>query len=138
MTFLHFSRWNMTCHHISAKFLCMENLTTQIGLRMRAARKAKGMTQSEISQKTGLDQAYISRLENGTAEGSPAQILSIARAIGVPIAQIYDDQDETAKKVADLTDEALEFARTWQALPTEQRAAMMAAVSALHQQLSHN
>jgi hypothetical protein len=38
----------------------MENLTTQIGLRMRAARKAKGMTQSEISQKTCLDQAYIS------------------------------------------------------------------------------
>jgi transcriptional regulator with XRE-family HTH domain len=109
----------------------MENLTKQIGLRMRAARKAKGMTQSEVSQKTGLDQAYISRLENGTAEGSPAQILNIARAIGVPIAKLYDDQDETAKKVADLTDEALEFARTWQALPTEQRAAMKAAVESL-------
>jgi transcriptional regulator with XRE-family HTH domain len=121
----------MTRHHIFAKFLCMENLTVQIGLRMRTARKAKGITQSEISQKTGLDQAYISRLENGTAEGSPAQILSIARTIGVPIAQLYDDQDETAKKVADLTDEAIEFARTWQALPAEQRVAMRAAVEAL-------
>ncbi|HEC16010.1 MAG TPA: XRE family transcriptional regulator [Sedimenticola sp.] len=121
----------MTCRHISAKFICMENLTVQIGLRMRAARKSRGMTQSEISQKTGLDQAYISRLENGTAEGSPAQILSIARAIGVPIAQLYDDQDETAKKVADLSDEAIEFARAWQALPAEQRAAMKAAVEAL-------
>ena len=109
----------------------MENLTVEIGLRMRAARKSKGMTQSEISQKTGLDQAYISRLENGTAEGSPAQILSIARAIGVPIAQLYDDQDETAKKVADLSDEAIEFARAWQALPAEQKAAMKAAVEAL-------
>lgn len=126
----------MTRHHISAKFLYMENLTAQIGLRIRAARKSKGMTQSEVSQKTGLDQAYISRLENGTAEGSPAQILGIARAIGVPIAQLYDDQDETAKKVADLSDEAIEFARTWQSLPAEQRAAMRAAVAALAQQSS--
>ena len=121
----------MTRNHISAKFLCMENLTVQIGLRMRTARKAKGMTQSELSQKTGLDQAYISRLENGTAEGSPTQILNIARAIGVPIAQLYDDQDETAKRVSDLTDDAIEFARTWQALPSEQRAAMRAAVESL-------
>jgi transcriptional regulator with XRE-family HTH domain len=132
MTLSHFPKRNMTRHHISAKFfLCMENLTVQIGLRMRTARKSKGMTQSEVSQKTGLDQAYISRLENSTAEGSPAQILSIARAIGVPIAQLYDDQDDTAKKVADLSDEAIEFARIWQALPAEQRAAMKAAVESL-------
>jgi transcriptional regulator with XRE-family HTH domain len=121
----------MTNNHISAKFLCMEDLSKQIGLRMRVARKAKGMTQSELSQKTGLDQAYISRLENGSAEGNPAQILGIARAIGAPIAQIYGDQDETAKKMTDLTDEAIEFARTWQALPAEHRTAMRAAVEAL-------
>ncbi len=131
MTYSHYSRLNMTCHHISAKLLCMENMTVQIGLRMRAARKSKGMTQSDLSQKTSLDQAYISRLENGTAEGSPAQILSISRAIGVPISLIYDDQDETTKKVADLSDEAIEFARAWMALPAEQRTAMKAAVESL-------
>jgi transcriptional regulator with XRE-family HTH domain len=112
----------------------MDNITQQIGLRIRAARKAKGMTQAEISQKTGLDQAYISRMENGTSEGSPAQMLSIARIIGVSIAQLYDDQDEAAKKLADLSDEAIEFARAWQALPAEQRVAMKAAVEALEKQ----
>ncbi|MCG8092883.1 MAG: helix-turn-helix domain-containing protein [Candidatus Thiodiazotropha endolucinida] len=112
----------------------MDDLTKQIGRRMRAARKAKGMTQSEISQRTNLDQAYISRLENGTAEGSPAQILGIARAIGVPIAQIYNDQEAMAKKVADLSDEAIEIARLWQALPADQRAAMRAAVESLNEQ----
>ena len=84
------------------------------------------MTQSEISQKTSLDQAYISRMEKGTAESTPAQIHSIARFIGVPIAQLYDEQDELAKKVADLSDEAIEFARMWQSLPVEQQAAMKA------------
>jgi transcriptional regulator with XRE-family HTH domain len=81
-----------TSHHISGKFLCVENLTSQIGLQIRTARKSKGITQREVSQKTGLDQAYMSCLENSTAEGSPAQMLSIARAIGVSIAQLYDEQ----------------------------------------------
>lgn len=124
----------MTRRHISAKLICVENLNVQIGLRIRAARKAKGITQSEISQKTGLDQAAVSRLENGTQEGSAAQILNIARVIGIPIAQLYDDQDETAKKVADLSDETIEFARAWQALPEDQRVAMKAAVKSLHLQ----
>lgn len=111
----------------------MKGLSAQIGLRIRVARKSKGLTQSEVSEKTGLNQAHISRLENGSVDGSPAQILIIARAIGVPIAQLYDDQDETAKKVGDLTDEAIEFARVWQALPAEQRVAMRAAVESLAQ-----
>lgn len=109
----------------------MNDLTRQIGLRIRAARKAKGMTQGELGKKTDLDQAYISRLENGTAEGSPAQILSIARAIGISVAKLYDEKNESARSTEDLTDEAIEFARTWQGLPSEQRAAMKAAVKSL-------
>lgn len=102
----------------------------------RAARKAKGMTQGELGKKTNLDRTYISRLENGAAEGSPAQILSIARAIGISVAQLYDEKNEAGRKADDLTDEALELARIWQGLPAEQRAAMKAAVSALAQKLS--
>lgn len=121
----------MTCHHISAKFPCMENLSVQIGLRIRAARKAKGMTQREVSQKTGLDQAYISRLENGTAEGSSSQILSIARAIGASVAYLYNEQDEQGAKVERLSDEAIELARAWQELPEGERRAIRAAVMQL-------
>ena len=112
----------------------MENLTAQIGMRIRAARKSKGITQGELGKKTNLDQAYISRLENGTAEGSPAQILAIARSIGVSVAQIYDEKDMAGRKTDDLTDEALKLARTWQSLPAEQRAAMREAISALAKQ----
>jgi len=53
----------------------------------------------------------------------------------VPIALLYDEQDDTAKKVADLSDEAIELARAWQALPPEQRAAMKVAVEALGRQV---
>jgi len=80
------------------------SLNLQIGPRIRSARKAKGLTQSEISRQTGLDQAYILRLENGSAEGSTAQFLAIA------------------------------LARTWQGLPVELRTAMKVAVDALGKQ----
>jgi len=109
----------------------MDNLTRQIGQRIRAARKARGMTQGELGKKTKLDQAYISRLENGTAEGSPAQILAIARAIGLSVAELYDETDAAGRRTDDLSDAAIELARAWQGLPAEQRAAMRAAVMAL-------
>jgi hypothetical protein len=51
-------------------------------------------------------------------EGTPEQILSTAR--------LHDDQDETAKKVEDLSNEAIEFARARQRLPVERRAVMVA------------
>lgn len=121
----------MTSHHISCKFFFMENVASKIGIQIRAARKSKRITQREVSQKTGLDQAYISRLENGTAEGSPTQILNIARTIGVSIAQLYNEQEDTLNKMVDLSDEAIEFARSWQALPVQQRVAIKAAVEAL-------
>ncbi len=131
MTHMHFSINNMTLRHICANFLCMNSITAQIGLRMRAARNAKGMSQSELGLRLGLNQGYISRLENGTSECTSSQILNIARAVDVPVAYLFNDQDETAKKAADLSDEAIEFALAWQELPEEQRVAMKAAVDAL-------
>ena len=108
----------------------MESLSVQIGMRLRTARKARGMTQGELCKIVGLDQAFLSRLENGAVEGTPTQIINIARAIGIPIAQVYDEDEPTNVEEA-LTEEAIEFARAWQSLPPEQRAAMKAAVESL-------
>jgi len=121
----------MTWLHKDAKLLCMEDFSQKIAQRIRAARKAKGKTQSEIARVTGLDQSYISRLENSTAEGSPSQLMAIARAIGVPIAQIYDDQDERAARLSELSDEAIEVARAWMGLPEGERRAIKTTIELL-------
>ena len=81
-----------------------------VAQRLRAERKQKGMAQGEVAKKTGIDRSYISRLENASAEGTPAQLGSIAHAIGVPTARLYDELDERTFSLSTLRDETIELA----------------------------
>ena len=110
----------------------MEDYRRQIAQRIKAARKDKGKTQAEVAQTTGMDQSYISRLENATAEGTPSQLMAIARAIGVPVARFYGEQDDRAVKLSGLSDEAINVASKWDDLEPEQQQAIMVIVEALN------
>ena len=50
-------------------------------LSLIRARKEAGLTQAELSEKTGISQADISRLENGTRNPSLALLNRIAEAV---------------------------------------------------------
>ena len=56
----------------------METFPAQLGARIRAARKAARLSQQQLGEQVGLDQAFISRLETGLAAGTPAQMMAIA------------------------------------------------------------
>ncbi len=47
------------------------------------ARKSSGMTQKELSEKTGINQADISKLENGTANPSLRTLHRLADGMGM-------------------------------------------------------
>ncbi len=47
------------------------------------ARKSSGMTQKELSEKTGINQADISKLENGTANPSLRTLRRLADGMGM-------------------------------------------------------
>lgn len=47
------------------------------------ARKDSGMTQKELSEKTGINQADISKLENGTANPSLKTLRRLAEGMGM-------------------------------------------------------
>ena len=53
-----------------------------IGERIREARIAKGLTQEQLAQVTGINQANISRLENGTANPSLRTLKASGRRDG--------------------------------------------------------
>lgn len=110
----------------------MEDFRQQIAQHIKAARKDKGKTQAEVARTTGMDQSYISRLENATAEGTPSQLMAIARAIGVPVARFYGEQDDRAVKLSGLSDEAINVASKWDDLEAEQQQAIMVIVEALN------
>lgn len=46
------------------------------------ARKSAGITQKELSQKSGIAQGYISKLENGNANPSIKTLQRLATALG--------------------------------------------------------
>ena len=52
-----------------------------ITMSLIRARKEAGLTQAELSEKTGISQADISRLENGTRNPSLALLNRIAEAV---------------------------------------------------------
>ena len=54
-----------------------------ISQAMIDARKATGMTQKELSEKTGINQADISKLENGTANPSLRTLRRLADGMGM-------------------------------------------------------
>lgn len=106
------------------------------GPRIRAYRTGKNLTQGELAKLAGIDQAQISRFENGTIEGTPAQILAIARALGVTVSDIMGDTkegctDAARTKDGQISDEAMEFAKAYESLPPNQRAALRSVAQAL-------
>jgi DNA-binding XRE family transcriptional regulator len=55
--------------------------------KIRTCRKAAGLTQEELAEKSGLPQSHISRLENGQHSPSRATLEKIAAALGVEVSQ---------------------------------------------------
>jgi DNA-binding Xre family transcriptional regulator len=47
-----------------------------------AWRKFRGLRQSELAAKSGLERSYISHLEGGTRQGTPEVLLRIANVLG--------------------------------------------------------
>ena len=71
-----------------------------LGRRMRQLRKEKGLTLVEISKKTGVAQATLSRIETGTMTGTVESHERIAEAIGVGLAELYADVDTRYDQIA--------------------------------------
>ena len=63
-----------------------------MGYRIKELREAKGMSQTELSEKSGVSRATIWKLETGDSEITTTKTLaSIARALGVTINDLFSD-----------------------------------------------
>jgi transcriptional regulator with XRE-family HTH domain len=72
-----------------------------IGERLRDLREHKHLSQGDIEKRTGLLRCYISRVEHGHTVPSLETLERLARALEVPLYQIFCDGDELPK-MADL------------------------------------
>ena len=64
-----------------------------IGDRIRALREQKALSQGQIEKRTGLLRCYISRVENGHTVPSIETIEKLARALEIPLFQVFYDEE---------------------------------------------
>jgi len=65
-----------------------------IGERLRQLREQKNLSQGDIERKTGLLRCYISRVENGHTVPAVGTLEKLARALEVPLYQLFYDGDK--------------------------------------------
>jgi transcriptional regulator with XRE-family HTH domain len=68
-----------------------------IGERLRALREEKNLSQGDIEKRTGLLRCYISRVENGHTVPAVETLEKMARALEVPLYQLFYEGDEPPK-----------------------------------------
>ncbi len=74
-----------------------------LGPRIRQLRREKGMTLTEIADKTGIAQATLSRIETGTMIGTVESHAKIAEMLGVPLSELYAETGAAAAQAAHLS-----------------------------------
>lgn len=77
----------------------------KIGKRLRGLRKEKGLTLDELSRKSGVALATLSRMENDKMTGTIKAHSSICKALGVSITKLYQELENEQKTVEPLPGE---------------------------------
>jgi transcriptional regulator with XRE-family HTH domain len=65
-----------------------------IGDRLRDMRVEKKLSQGDIERRTGLLRCYISRVENGHTVPAIETLEKLARALEIPLYQLFYDGEE--------------------------------------------
>jgi transcriptional regulator with XRE-family HTH domain len=77
-----------------------------LGQRIRTLRKEKSLTLVEISQKTGIAQATLSRIETGTMIGTVESHEKIAETLGIGLSELYTGVDRRYEQISHQAKEA--------------------------------
>lgn len=74
-----------------------DDLLRRFGERIRQLRLAREIaSQEELGARTGLHRTYIGRVERGETNATLANVHTIARALGVSLAELFAPFDERA------------------------------------------
>ncbi|MEO9901698.1 helix-turn-helix domain-containing protein [Nisaea sp.] len=75
------------------------NLEQAIGREVREFRKALGITVADLATSTGLSVGMLSKIENGAISPSLTTLQAVARALGVPITDLFKRFEEPRNAV---------------------------------------
>jgi len=83
-------------HHLRPRAvpISCDNPRMLMGDRIRAIREAKKLSQGDIEKRSGLLRPYLSRIENGHTVPSVETLEKVARALEVPLYQLFYEGEE--------------------------------------------
>lgn len=67
------------------------DICERFGERVRALREARGISQMALAEKVGVEQPYISLVENGKQEPCLRNIESLAIGLEVSLSKLFND-----------------------------------------------
>ena len=62
----------------------------KIGERIRAIRKAKGLSQEQLANEASLDRSYMGGIERGEHNFNVMTLIKIAKTLGINISELID------------------------------------------------
>lgn len=71
-------------------------LSRQIGANLKAARKARNLTQTQLGHLIGCDGFQISRWERGAHQPSDTSLFALGEALGMEYADFFSFEDVAA------------------------------------------
>ena len=69
-----------------------DDVKATFGRRIRALRQRAGLSQEQLALKCGLDRTYVGGVERGERNISIVNIERIARALGLPLSDLFDEE----------------------------------------------
>lgn len=70
---------------------CQDDLCCSLGLVLRRAREATGLSQERLARQAGLARERVCQWEGGTAVMGARDLLIVAAALGVPAGRLLDE-----------------------------------------------
>ena len=77
-----------------------------VGEKIKSLRETKQISISEMDERTGFATEHIARIENNVDNPTLATLIKIARALGVRLGTILDDQEEVGAVIRRKQDDA--------------------------------
>lgn len=72
-------------------FMQIKELT---GLRIKELRRAKGMSQEMLAEKTGISSKYLSSIERGKENPTLETLIRLAEALSIELAEVFNFSHE--------------------------------------------
>jgi transcriptional regulator with XRE-family HTH domain len=72
-----------------------------IGVRLRAARQASGLTLAAVAEQAGLTKGFLSRLERDEVSPSVASLVAVCGIIGIGVGQLFEPPDTSVVRAGE-------------------------------------